>query len=283
MTKEGLNAGEKVVDSAGASLLTGTKKEYGLEMEQWIKGELVLTQNSVVFLEPTGFFKTGRRRHHAISLEGIAGTHIENRGITGALTGEAFLVLEVRSGQQRAVERYSCHSGDAERLSKKINSYLEDVGAREKLRSELLRLIKPKGEVELKEISQQPTILAIVSKLKNRAVTDISQKETYGLVVNEVQTLISEGSLDGIIDDEGKFISSLMLSRKSVQYQITIDFTNLYSQLKNKGIVLETLECPSCSAKLEYPEDGSVFSCKYCGASISAVDVFEKFKAFLDI
>jgi len=94
--------------------------------------------------------------------------------------------------------------------------------------------------------------------------------------------LIAGGMLDGVLEQD-KYVSNIMLSRKTIQYHVTIDFTTLLSQLKNKGIILQSIECPSCSSKLDYPEAGTVLKCKYCGASVSATDVFEKFKGLLGL
>ena len=101
--------------------------------------------------------------------------------------------------------------------------------------------------------------------------------------IDKVRELISEGLLDGVISSSGIYTSRLTLSRKSIQYQVAIDFNGIFTQLKGKGIVLESLECPSCKGSLQYPESGSVVTCAFCGATVSAMDVFEKFKSLLDV
>jgi len=73
----------------------------------------------------------------------------------------------------------------------------------------------------------------------------------------------------------------MMLARKTVQCQVVLDFHSIYSQLENKGIVLQTLERPSCNSKFEYPKEGDTVVCQFCGAAVHAVDVFKKFKDLL--
>ena len=281
--KQGLNHGENVIDSVWASMLVGASIEYGITNEDWLKGELVITQDKVVFLESTGIFKTGKRRHHAFPLVNISGVRIESRGITGALSGEVFIAFDYRVPEGTRTERYSCYKGDAERIHNRINTHLESSEAFHKFRNELVRLIKPKGEANLVEIATMPSILQTVSKMKKMPVSMLAKPKIDELVRDAVHSLISEGLLDGIVDDDGKYSSSLMLSRKTVQYQVSIDFTSLFSQLKNKGIILETVECPSCKGKLEYPNSGSIITCKYCGSTVTAVDILERFKGLLDI
>jgi LSD1 subclass zinc finger protein len=72
-----------------------------------------------------------------------------------------------------------------------------------------------------------------------------------------------------------------LITRKSIEYQVMVDFATILSQLENKGIMLQSLECPSCKGQLEYPKEGNSITCKFCGATIAAIDVFEKFKALL--
>lgn len=93
--------------------------------------------------------------------------------------------------------------------------------------------------------------------------------------------MIVDGKLDGIINEDGKYTSSVLVTRKTVHYQVVIDFASLLKQLESKGIVLQSLDGPSCKSKLEYPKDGSRLNCQYCGATIEAMDIFEKFKGLL--
>lgn len=63
-----------------------------------------------------------------------------------------------------------------------------------------------------------------------------------------------------------------------------INFQGLIDALKNKGIVLEKLECPRCGGVLnitEVPKKEQVLQCKYCGSSILALNLYEKFKEII--
>ncbi len=96
----------------------------------------------------------------------------------------------------------------------------------------------------------------------------------------DVAELIADEELDGVLEND-TFIARTKLSRKTVQYHVTIDFNSLISQLKNKGIVLQKIDCPSCGGDLELPESGDSIVCKFCSSTVHATDVFEKFKALL--
>jgi NAD-dependent SIR2 family protein deacetylase len=64
-----------------------------------------------------------------------------------------------------------------------------------------------------------------------------------------------------------------------------LDFGQVLSALKNKGMILETVECPNCGGKLDIsqvPKKEEILQCKHCGKPILAVNVFEKFKELLD-
>lgn len=281
--KEGLNVGEQVVDSARAAYLVQSRVSYGFTEEQWLNGELVLTQAGVVFLEAKGLFGQGRSRHHSVTYDAIAGVRTESRGIVGYLTGQKFLSLDVITHAGQRTFRYSCSNSDAARLCDRIMGMLQRRNAKESLRRELVRLIKPMGEVSLSEIARMPSVKNIVRQMLGRPPLGIPEDRLLAIVTDEVRSLISMGRLDGIIDDEGNFISTLVLSRRSVQYQVTIDFPTLFAQLQNKGMILQTIECPSCGGKLDYPKEGSMVKCQYCGALVSAVDVFERFKRLIDI
>jgi len=96
----------------------------------------------------------------------------------------------------------------------------------------------------------------------------------------DVSELIADGKLDGVLEND-TYIASSKLSRKTVQYHVTIDFSSLFSQLKNKGIILQKIECPSCGGNLDFPESGESIVCKFCSSTVHATDIFEKFKALL--
>ena len=63
-----------------------------------------------------------------------------------------------------------------------------------------------------------------------------------------------------------------------------VDFKELIAALKNKGVILEKFACPHCGGLLgvaEIPKREQMLQCKYCGSSILAVNLYEKFKDIL--
>ena len=151
----------------------------------------------------------------------------------------------------------------------------------EETESMILRLIKPKGEADLLEVSNTPQLRMLIARLHGMNQASISDNQVLKTVRDVVAHLILKGDLDGIITEENRYVSNVILARKTVQYQVVVDFVSIYSQLENKGIVLQTLECPSCNGKLEYPKNGDEIICQFCGATVHAVDVFKKFKDLL--
>ena len=148
-------------------------------------------------------------------------------------------------------------------------------------KEDALKYIKPVASINLKEVASAEEIRNSLSRILSKS--NLSEDIVFSGVIDRVRILIANGILDGIIDSSGMYTSNASLSRKSVQYQVAIDFTGLFTQLKGKGIVLESLECPSCKGTLQYPESGSIVSCTFCGATVSAIDVFDKFKGLLDV
>jgi len=85
-------------------------------------------------------------------------------------------------------------------------------------------------------------------------------------------------------------LSELIYSELSALYearvrptvrQITIDFASIIQAVKDKGIILATIECPYCKAPIELPTKGESFKCQYCGKMIKAIDIFDKLKGIL--
>jgi hypothetical protein len=85
-------------------------------------------------------------------------------------------------------------------------------------------------------------------------------------------------------------LSELIYSELSALYearvrptirQITIDFASIIQAVKDKGIILGTIECPYCKAPIELPTKGESFKCQYCGKMIKAIDIFDKLKGIL--
>jgi hypothetical protein len=222
-------------------------------------------------------FGRSRERYHFFNFDEIHGMRSEKKG----LFGRSIAVDHKSPKWGNRTVLYSCTQQDAVDF---VGAYkLQQMHMKTPQETELLllSLIKPKGEVDLLEVSKNPKIRTLVSRLHWKNPTKISDIQVLETVKDVVVRLISKGDLDGIITEENRYVSNVMLARKTVQYQVVIDFASLYSQLENRGIVLQTLECPSCNGKLEYPKNGDEIVCQFCGASVHAIDVFKKFKDLL--
>ncbi|MHA2143408.1 MAG: PCI domain-containing protein [Candidatus Thorarchaeota archaeon] len=275
--RDGLDPGEEVLFSEGADLLRfAMKGSLGRTREKYSSGVMVVTQKGIVFLESTGMFKTSRKRIHSYTFDEIESISIESRGVSGSISGSAFLSVGYSTPRGVMRVKYRMYEPRAKAALAKVERVRKKLRAPEEIRRHLLQLIKPKGEVSLREI-------AMISSLKQLMADpqSLTDENMYNFVHHMVSRLIAEGELDGIIDDKDNYVSNVMLARKTVQYQVVIDFTSLYAQLENKGIMLQTIDCPACGGKLDYPENGSTVQCKYCESTVSAVDIFEKFKSLL--
>jgi hypothetical protein len=60
--------------------------------------------------------------------------------------------------------------------------------------------------------------------------------------------------------------------------QVVLDFSSIRETLSKGGVVMSSFKCPQCAGSLELPETGKQTTCKYCGASIKPIDIFEKIK-----
>jgi hypothetical protein len=70
----------------------------------------------------------------------------------------------------------------------------------------------------------------------------------------------------------------LLKEKQREHVQVVLDFSSIRDTLSRGGIVVSSLKCPQCSGPLELPETGKQTVCKYCGASIRPVDIFDKIK-----
>ncbi len=59
---------------------------------------------------------------------------------------------------------------------------------------------------------------------------------------------------------------------------IVVDFAAIIQAARGRGIILETIQCPSCSGTVSLPKGGDTFQCAYCGKTIHAIDIFDKLK-----
>jgi len=62
---------------------------------------------------------------------------------------------------------------------------------------------------------------------------------------------------------------------------VVVDFARILEAARGRGVILDTIECPSCKASISLPGSGDTFQCEYCGKSIRATDIFEKLKISL--
>jgi hypothetical protein len=238
---KGLNPDEKFLASARCSFRIYATGGI-IKDGKYSNGTLYVTRKGIVYIETSGFLGTGRTRKHSFKFSDID-ARIEDRGVRGAIGGNVFLVIDHTSQKGIKAYRYSLGNTHALRLLRVIN-----------VQRARLHGVKA-TRVEMSHILRQ--------------------------VHHTVTSLIADGRLDGIITEDGKYVSNVMLARKTIQYHVTIDFTSLFSQLENKGIVLQTIDCPSCNGKLEYPKSGDTVVCQFCGSTVHAVDIFEKFKGLL--
>ena len=247
-----------------------------------LSGELIVTNLGLAFEKATGFLSTGRTRVHFFTFDEIHNIRIESKGIGSSLLGSVVLAIDHKSQALGSrTNRYHMQKGNAERIIGAIQQTRESESAPKELEDFLLRLIKPEGKANLKVLSTVNQVRRLVAKVRGISTNQLWDSDSFATVRNTVAGLIADGRLDGIINEEHEFVSSAMITRKSVEYQIILDFATILSKLETKGIVLQTLECPSCKGQLEYPKGGNSITCTFCGATIAAIDIFEKFKAFL--
>ncbi|MFW9868494.1 MAG: PH domain-containing protein [Candidatus Thorarchaeota archaeon] len=261
---EGINPDERVVYALRCRL-------------QKFAGDLVVTDKGIVFIKYEGTFITRGKRLHDFPFETLGGIRIEKQGLFG--TNIAIDTRDLAWGNR--THRFSCSDSDAKRFIAVVENQKQLLKTPEEVETIILSLVKPKGEADLMEVSRNLQIRDLIARLQGLTHDRLPDIWAFNAVRDIVVKLIAKGSLDGIITDDNKFVSNALLARKSVQYQVVLDFASIYSQLENKGIVLQTLECPSCNGKLEYPKDGDTTTCQFCGATVHAVDVFKKFKELL--
>jgi hypothetical protein len=261
---EGLNSDERAVHVS--------RCKY-----QKFSGDLVITNKGVVFIKYEGAFVRRGQRIHDFPFESIRGIRMEKKGFFGS----SIAIDGTSLAWGNRTYNYQCSESEANiflAVFKNQRTLLKTPG---EIETTILSLVKPKGEADIAELSKNMRVRELVARLQGLTWDRLPDSWAFSAVRDIIVKLIAKGDLDGIITDENKYISNALLARKSVQYQVVMDFASLYSQLENKGIVLQTLECPSCNGRLDYPKDGDVIKCQFCGATVHAVDVFKKFKDLL--
>ncbi|MFW9889153.1 MAG: PH domain-containing protein [Candidatus Thorarchaeota archaeon] len=261
---EGINPDERVIFNASCNYRN-------------FKGDLFVTNRRLVFLKKSGRLGTGREVFHDFLFADLQGIRTEKKGLLGVN-----LAIDHHNPTRGILTyRYSCSANDAKELLRAIKTQMKRSGTPEELEALIMSLIKPKGEADLHAVAMDPNVRKLVARVQGVATKTLSEDQYFLNVKNTVVRLITTCQLDGIITEDDTYMSNAMLGRKSVQYQVVVDFNTLYAQLENKGIVLQTLECPSCNGKLEYPKDGDTIVCQFCNANVHALDIFKKFKDIL--
>jgi DNA-directed RNA polymerase subunit RPC12/RpoP len=75
--------------------------------------------------------------------------------------------------------------------------------------------------------------------------------------------------------------SQIQTEKEKERVQIVLDFSSLKEVMSKGGLIVTNYKCPNCSGMLEIPEAGKILTCKYCGALIKPIDIFDKIKALL--
>ena len=73
----------------------------------------------------------------------------------------------------------------------------------------------------------------------------------------------------------------LQREKQQGRVQIVLDFSSIKDTLAKGGVVATTFNCPQCAGPLSLPDTGQQTTCKYCGATIKPVDLFEKIKSLV--
>lgn len=138
----------------------------------------------------------------------------------------------------------------------------------------LFEYAKSRGKFRFTELL--PQISNLASKLRYLK----SEQEQIKYIINNLTQLIVDDKLKGVINpSRGMFVSDMMVGTETVQYNV--DFSSLAKLLLDKGLVVQTLECPHCSGRIGWPVSGNTTTCENCGREVYAVDTFEKFRGLL--
>jgi len=115
-----------------------------------------------------------------------------------------------------------------------------------------------------------------------KKITDlVSILRKYDATLGDARARI-RADYEAKVEELAVSIKEYVLSAAHTQ----IDFGRLLRVLKKKGMTLKTIDCPNCSGILkisEVPKEEEVLECRYCGKSILAINLFEKFKEKLGL
>jgi hypothetical protein len=278
--------------------------------EHW--GDLILTNNSIIFLEIKGMLGQGHERLHQFGFDEILRVQVKKKK-SGIFRHGIVIGHQSKSSENQSYY-YSCEEYKAvlflafferqklllktpEEISYTIqslstikrNADLLTVAKNPKLRpyffafsldkieTEILRLLKHRFDVDLFEVAKSKEIQSLIALLHESDPRKISMDQVFYTITDLAAYLIQQGKLDGIVTELGRYISNKALGRITVPFEMLADFEIILSQLKEQGILIWALECPTCFRKIKYPKNGKEIACQFCGAPIHARDVFKKF------
>ena len=278
--------------------------------ELW--GNLVLTNKGIIFLEIKGILGQSHERLHQFGFDEI--DRIRTKKKKSGIFRHGVVIEHQSESSEKQSYYYSCEEYKAvlflslferqklllktpEEISYTIqslstikrNADLLTVAKTPKMRpyffafsldkieTEILSLLKDRFDVDLFKIAWRKEIHSLIALLHESDPRNITMDQVFYTVTDLVDFLISQGKLDGIVTELGRYVSNKALGRITVPFESLADFETILSQLKEHGLLIWTLECPACFRKIKYPKNGKEISCHYCGAVIHARDVFKKF------
>jgi len=148
--------------------------------------------------------------------------------------------LAFPDGNEYALQFQTSDFGSFERLIWAINRTTSEQEAEK----EIIRQLKSRERVSFKEVC---------GILKKHGLPD-----GLGDGRNHIETLITKGVADGILDGEG-FVSKTTLQRETVNYNVAASFDF-------KDGVLQ-IKCPNCGASIPLKNKEPTGKCQFCGAT----------------
>jgi hypothetical protein len=279
-------------------------------------GDLVLTDKGVTFLKIKGMLGQGRERLHQFDFDEIR--HIRTKKKKSGIFRHGIVIGQQSKSLENQTYHYSCEEHKAalflalferqklrlktpEETSSTIqslstikrNADLLKVAKNPKLRpyfssytlekieTEILSELKHRFEVDLTQVAMNKQIHSLVALLHKSDPKKIPKDQVYHTITDLAAHLISRGEIDGKITEVGRYISNKALARIKVPFEELADFETIFAQLKEKGLLIWTLECPTCFRRIKYPKKGKEITCQFCESPIRAIDVFKKVKDLL--
>ncbi len=279
-------------------------------------GDLVLTNKGIVFLKIMGMLGQGRERLHQLDFEKIQLIRTKKKK-SGIFRHSIVIDCHSESSENQtyyyACEEYKAvlflalaerqklflknpkerssiikslsefkRDGDLLRVAKDptMKPYVVTYFL-EKTEAAILSLLRNKSDVDLFEVAANKQVHSLIARLHETDPRKMPMDQVYYIVTDLLAHLISRRDLDGILTGVGRYVSNKALDRIKVPFENLADFETIFSQLKEKGLLIWTLECPNCFRKIKYPKKGKDITCQFCGSPILAIDVFKEVKDLL--